>query len=272
MWYEPNTKNAIVFYHKSTTNAVKAVLSFFKDVYIVRNKDGEEYGHRVPLRFAGKDVMIQSAQTPQRKLDRDIGEVLPAMSLEILDPPQPFKDAGITGDPKLQNCLQTGPGATMSTWSGRPFQLNLQLTLRANKHHELFNMYEVIMSRLWRSPVSISILETDMKIKRDIYLGNVSARWGQYDTAFQKGTNNKPIEILIDFVAAPIFFYPPIENSENIIKHIDIDFIDMDTDLIMVEDNWDIDPPSADVGDPHEQVLTQTLFGETHEIIRDEVN
>lgn len=279
MWYDQTTGNPIAFYHSSTYRAVTAVLDFFKDVYIVRDRrSGSPEGHRVPIRFEGKDVYAQYQNTPEKKRERDINEVLPSMSLGMPFPPQPFKDAGMTGDPKLVECVQTCPRTTLQQYAGRPFQLNFELTLRANKLHELFNMYEVIMSRIWRGPVVIPILETDLEIKRDLYLGNIDAKWGEWNPVFLKGSNSRPSEIIIGFTIAPIFLYPPITDAQGIIKHIEIDYKNLcDTEnpldpVSFVVNNWDVEPENAEVEDPHQEVLTQTLLGETHEIIRDDVN
>lgn len=274
MWYsDPEHQNPISYYHKSTQRAIYAVLSFFKDVNIVRTRKGEQYGYLVPLRYEGKDVYIQYRQTPEKKKNRDVGEVLPAMSLGMPYPPQPFRESGIVGDPKFRHILTGEQGESIQMLSGRPFIIDFELTLRANLMHELYNMYEMIMSRLWRGPVSIPILETDMEIKRDVYLGNISSRWGEYNPVFEKGSNSRPSEIIISFQAGPIFYYPPIEDASGIIKHIELDYINMDfPDNSFVVDFWDVDPPTADEEDPHDEVLTQNLFGETYEWNRIEVN
>lgn len=278
MWYEANTDNPIAFYHKSTYNAIVGILNFFKNVYIVRKK-GEEYrSHRVPLIFEGKDVYARHQNTPDRKLERDINEVLPAMSLGLTAPPIPMRDSGTTGDPKLQDCFSQTPGQVSTLYAGRPFTIDFDLTLRAKEMHELYNMYEVIMSRLWRGPTTISVLDTMLKIKRDIMLQNLNIRWGEYETVFEKGGNSRPVEIVISFTAGPIFFYPPIINGQDgIIKHIEIDYKNMcdpnvEDPVSFVVNNWDVDPDSAASDEPHDQILTQTLAGETTEIFRESMN
>lgn len=277
MWYNDDG-TALAFYHQSTYKGVVAVLDFFKDVYIVRDKrTGEPEAHRVPIRFEGKSVELQYQNTPQEKRDRNINEVLPAMSLGMVSPPQPFKNAGMTSDPKLIECVATSPSSTLSMFAGRPFELTFDLTIRANKMHELYNAFEVIMSRVWRSPVSIPILETELNIKRDIYLGNIETRWGEYEPLFEKGSNSRPVEIIIGFTVAPIFFYPPITEASGIIKHIEIDYKNLndpntEDPVSLVVNNWDVIPEEAGADDNHRQVLTQTLHGETNIIIDDEVN
>jgi len=276
MWYD-DVNNPIAFYHESTYRAVTAVVNYLKNVYIVRNKkNGELNPHRVPLLFEGKDVYVQYKHTPKEKLDRNINEVLPAMSLGMPFPPQPFKESGIVGDPKLNQCINTGKGQSTNMYSGRPFQLSFDLTLRAKLLHELFNMYEIIMSRLWRDPATIPILETELNIKRDLYIGDVQSRWGEYNPNFEKGKNSRPVEIIIGFTVAPFFIYPPITQNNNIIKHIFIDYKNLCADdpenTSFVLNRWDVDPEIAEEDESHDQILTQTLFDEEHVIEVDEVN
>lgn len=109
-------------------------------------------------------------------------------------------------------------------------------------------------------------------------LGNLEIKWGDYNPVFMKGDNSRPIEIIIGFTAGPIYFYPPILEASGIIKKINIDYKNLcDTEnpedpASFVVNDWYVDPEEADSDDVHQQVLTQTLFGETVEITREDIN
>lgn len=288
--------NPVAFYHESTTNAIKAVIDIFSDVYIVRrNIDGQYddrdvnatvdpvdqkgyklWPHRVPIRFEGKDVYVQYQQAENRH-DRRVGEVLPAMSLTMPTPPQLFSESGVTNDPRLQHCVPQCPEQVSTMYNGTPMKLNFELTLRANKFHELMNMYETIMSRIARPILTFSIVETSLGQKRDLRLGDVNSVWGQFDNEFEKGGNSRPMEIIISFSVSPVYYYSPI-TTQGTIKEINLEFRNLchedpdSDDAVLVTDIWTVDPESAGEDDPHREILTQTLFGESR-VIRDiEVN
>ncbi len=120
-------------------------------------------------------------------------------------------------------------------------------------------------------PISfLHILETDLQIRRDVPLTINNVDWGQVAWEFDEGDNSHPWEIVIDFETSA-YFYPPII-EQGVIKSIELDYKNLcasDPDnTSFVVNTWTVDPPTAGRGDAHDEVLTQTLFGEDHEIRR----
>jgi hypothetical protein len=273
MWKDSNG-HPIVVYHESSTNMIKAMVHLFKDVYIGRkDKSGDSYDHRVPIVWEGKDVSLRGKQGKNRE-NRSIKEILPAMSLMMPIPPQPYVDSGVMTDPQLQHCVQVCPDTALSMYNGTPMRFSFRLTIRSEKQHELFSIYENIITRLARPISFLHILETDLQIKRDVPLTINNVDWGEVSWEFDSGDNSRPWEIFIDFETSA-YFYPPII-EQGVIKSIVIDYKNLCADdpenTSFVVNTWTVDPISAGKEDPHEQVLTQTLFDDDYEIRRISVN
>lgn len=267
MWRDADGR-PILFYHESTSNMIKGMVHVFRDVVISRrDKDGSEYAYRVPIRWAGKNNYVQAKQSEERR-DRKLKEKLPAMSLHMPVPPQIEADSGKQTNPDLEHCVQLCPGKIASLRNGTPMKFGFQLCIRAEHQHELFQIYEEIFSRLARPISFVHILETDLRIKRDVPLSITGSDWNLYENEFDKGGNSRPLEAGIDFTTSG-YFYPPII-EQGVIKNIEIDYKNLCADdpenTSFVVNTWSLDPPDADADQIHREILVQNLFGEDHTI------
>lgn len=265
MWKDADGR-PILYYHESTSNMIKAMIHVFKDVVITRyDKDGSEYAYRVPIRWAGKENYVQAKQMQQRR-DRTLSEKLPAMSLHMPVPPQLEVDSGKQTNPDLEHCVELCPGEIASLRNGIPMKFGFELIIRSEQQHELFQIYEEIISRLSRPLAFIHILETDLKIKRDVPISITGADWNLYQVEFEKGSNSRPLELNMTFTTSG-YYYPPII-KQGVIKDITIDYKNLCADdpenTSFVINRWYLDPVDAESNEIHNEILVQTLFGEDH--------
>lgn len=263
MWRDADGR-PILFYHESTANMIKAMIHVFRDVVITRyNSKGVPYAYRVPIRWSGKENYVQAKQGEQRR-DRKLGEKLPAMALHMPVPPQIDADSGRQTNPDLEHCVSLCPGKIASLRNGTPMKFGFQLIIRAEHQHELFQIYEEIFSRLARPISFISILETNLKIKRDVPISITGSDWNLYEPEFAKGDNSRPLEASINFSTVG-YFYPPIM-EQGVIKNIQIEYKNLCADdpenTNFVVNTWILDPTDADAEDIHNEILVQTLFGQ----------
>lgn len=235
------------FYHRSTERMIKAIMDVFNDITIPRVKEGIVTDYVVPLRFATMNAMIVKYNETENSAP--IATVYPRMGISI-------DDMDILKSNTNQNLthVRAAAGSSYATMlSGVEVRITLTLSIVANKISELFNIIEQIIPR-FRKKINIPTIEP-LGIKRDCALKLIEKIKFDYSSEFNYGedrvTTNE-IKFTCDF-----YVYPPI-NDQGVIKHIDIDFYDQTTELIMAEDNWDVIPEEAGKLDPHVQQLTMT--------------
>lgn len=241
MWNQP-------YYHKSIARVLKAVLDVFNTIDIERYYPDTQTSklYRVPIQFGTMDVIIrklnESVKSPP------IASVFPRMSIEF-DRIEVLKS---NPNPLLLHYRSNNGAFTETMYAGVNIRIHYRMVIVGNKIFELLNILEQIITR-FRKHINIPMYDPLGK-KSDVSLTLNPDIIFNYDSEWNFGQDRTTAHEL-NF-HTDITVYPPIETA-GLIKHIDLDFYEQDSELLLSEMNWDVDPETAGELDTHTETLTK---------------